>query len=638
MKYRNNKKSYFVSLYVLIVFIFLSFSTYFLLSDKNYIDDSWQNYATYDFEQEVTVNEDGEEVAVNLISTPEQLAGLFMLQSNNTVSAENHKTYFTSSGSYKLKNDIDLSGKSWTPTTNSSSTTLDGNNYKIKNLTVSNSGDKVGFISKNSGTIKNVYFENVSITNTRTDGVVSYTGTVCGYNIGTIKNVSVLSGTLTGNVYKSTNSDRSTGGICGYNKGGTISHCINYATINCGKFLGGIAGKSSGTITSCYNYGKIANPGRNTFPRLGGITGELETNASISLCMNWGEINGYFRSEESKAEDITDLRIGGIAGHSSVSVTKCGNYGNVIGGTYECFIYYSGVNNYGTFSANKTYAGGVAGYCTQSITYSYNFGNVTSDAKFDSKDELSSTSIGAQEQHYEQGGYGSNVYQVNLYDASKSIQLSQKEAYAGGICGYMESSDSKITGCYNTGTISGGKVTTKLNLITSLKRKNGDTGYPLYSPKYAEIGNLTSCLSYVSAVYYHQLAPNTSNFESCMSSNNPTMPTSIDIDVSGVATLNTSISTSDGIKPFDIKCEALIVRYGCESSNVKLFITFFTGQSEISGYIVSKAYSTTNNLSVAVCTNSALKCQAGANKLGSSIWKYNSNINSGYPYIDNMYW
>ncbi len=432
---KTNKINIFSWIYSLLIIVFLMFTLSVITSSYGYKIETWQDYATYDFEQEISIDANGEEVITNLISTPEQLAGYFAMQSNSGVHAEDFTDYFNSSNSYKLKNNINLEGRTWTPQSNSG--TLDGNFFTIEKLTISYNNSNVGFVSTNYGTIKNIFFKDVSIINAKTDGKSSKTGTVCGYNYsGTIDSVTVLSGTIKGNYYNNTNEDRRVGGICGYNYG-TITHCINHATINRGKFLGGIAGVSKKKIENCYNYGSVSAPEENQWPRLGGIVGENESGASISLCLNYGEVNSYFTTNNNQPS-FGDLRIGGIVGHSSVAVSKCGNYGNVTGGRIKV----SGQN----VDLGKSYVGGVVGYIDNSISDCFNKGSVFSYAPI--KEEL--IYEGKQKSAPYDGGKTNNMYASNLVN---KVRRYDYYAYAGGICARCVNN---ISYCYNTGTITGG--------------------------------------------------------------------------------------------------------------------------------------------------------------------------------------
>ena len=89
-----------------------------------------------------------------------------------------------------------------------------------------------------------------------------------GYLRGTVQNLKVAGTVLCTNTTTS-----AAGGIAGYNHGGTISKCANLATV-IGYICGGIAGENAagGTISNCYNTGRIGSNGSATF--LAGIAGK----------------------------------------------------------------------------------------------------------------------------------------------------------------------------------------------------------------------------------------------------------------------------------------------------------------------------------------------------------------------------
>ena len=114
------------------------------------------------------------------------------------------------------------------------------------------------------------------------------------------------------------------------NNYGTISNCINNATVICtddgskyGLFpKGGIASTNSGTISNCINNGDITG-----VDRIGGITGENE--GTIINCINTGNITA------TASGDNYVGGIGGIVGtcpnNNWGSISNCINLGTIIG-------------------------------------------------------------------------------------------------------------------------------------------------------------------------------------------------------------------------------------------------------------------------------------------------------------------
>ena len=165
------------------------------------------------------------------IYTKEDLA---KIGSNETILVSPDSEYqFRANSEYRLENDIDLSGISWTPLP-AFSGTFDGNNKTISNLTINRTASYGGLFNTNTGRIKNLGLVNVDITNYST-GSQCYVGGIAGtssgsgsqisncYVTGTITDTRNMSGTATGIDY--------TGGIVGSLSGGSIIGCYNAANI-----------------------------------------------------------------------------------------------------------------------------------------------------------------------------------------------------------------------------------------------------------------------------------------------------------------------------------------------------------------------------------------------------------------------
>ena len=164
------------------------------------------------------------------------------------------------SGSYVLAIDVDASGM--TSCLGDFTGTLDGGLHKIYNLEVPL------FCNVNGGTVKNVIFEDVSISNYSGDaGAIasSATGDARIYNCG------ILSGSVGGT--------DDTGGLVGSIAGNArVINCYSYADITGGTNVGGIVGNNSGTTTAtsittmvmnCMFYGDITS-GSTVSPVYGG--------------------------------------------------------------------------------------------------------------------------------------------------------------------------------------------------------------------------------------------------------------------------------------------------------------------------------------------------------------------------------
>ncbi len=429
------------SIYYVIYFAILvvtAFFFYFLISnaiiqkrEREYYENSWQYVADTNFELKTETNEDGTIETFYAISTPEQLAGFFQMSHSDTVGAESISTY-----GYKLTNDIDLSGKTWS--FSSFSGTFNGNSRHIYNLNINANAQNVGFVSVLYGTIKNVYFDNAQVINTNTAGKAYRTGVVAGFvSGGHIINVTVQKGSVTGNINKG-NNDRCAGGIAGYMNNGEIKNCINTANVSTSKFVGGIVGKmNAGTISGCFNKENSLSNGNNIWPRLGGIV--AESYGVIENCVNMSSL----RLENNVDGDI---RIGGIVGHNGGDLSACENLGTIYGGNYY---------------NNTTYVGGIAGYSTKNIFNCYNSGGVYSKAKTWTSSSDSNVSISSDTKrhnhtfYYEDDELWSHgvSYMLEYKRNVSKIEITDIQSFAGGIVGY---GDCSVSNSYNEGVISGG--------------------------------------------------------------------------------------------------------------------------------------------------------------------------------------
>ncbi|ARN57185.1 GLUG motif-containing protein [Sedimentisphaera salicampi] len=289
------------------------------------------------------------------ISTPDHLEAV-----NNDLSAH-----------YVLKNDIDLSARTYdraviapdTDYTDSDfngslfSGSFDGAGYKILNLTVDTSNVTkdypryLGLLGKiDGGEVRNLGIENAQITggdNSR------YLGGLCGYNReGTITNCYATSD-ISGFVYP--------GGLCGYNDDGIITNCYVTGSVSGGDnsyYPGGLCGYTSGTITNCYATGSVSGG-----DRLGGLCG-WNSNGTIENCYATGSVSGGDDSH----------RLGGLCGFNSGTIASSYATGSVSGGSHLgglCGYNYEGTirNCYATGSVSgKRNLGGLCGVNLGTIT------------------------------------------------------------------------------------------------------------------------------------------------------------------------------------------------------------------------------------------------------------------------------
>jgi len=395
---------------------------------------------------------------------------------------------------YKLDCDIDLTGylsgggagynkwdvSGWEPIGTSAASftgSLDGEGYKITGLWINRtrSSEVALFGFTNGATIKNI---GVEIAAAGVTGFVS-TGGLVGFQDG---------GSIT-NCYAAGNVDgvKSTGGLVGYLENGKISNC--YATgnitgtgddinddtgglvgsqasgsiINCyatGKVIGkrstgGLVGSHGGSIEGCYATGSVTGIGSSSFT--GGLVGYQGDSGSITSCYTKGNVTG------------NGNYTGGVVGSNSSYLSDCYNTGTVTGSSVTGGV--TGTNgfaitncyNTGTVVGTKIYTGGVVGHGRSAITNCYNTGAV-------------SGTLG-----YSGGvvGYNSSRSAItNCYNTG--AVTSGRGHYSGGVAGY---SLSAISNCHNTGTVTstldntGGVVGASESTISNCYNAGAVSGY-----------------------------------------------------------------------------------------------------------------------------------------------------------------
>ena len=258
-------------------------------------------------------------------------------------------------GHYKLVADIDLSTVDWTPIGSNATPfigLLDGNGYKIKNLTITATNSNIaGLFGVSTGTIKNIILENVNV------DIVSITedskiAALVAYNKGSLENITSLSGTV--NIANHSGTITSyVGGIVSYNEG-ALTKITNNLNVSGGTYAAGICAYDS--YTSSEKAGTY-----------------LINNSSVSGITVAGGVYGYSKQKVfeymKNTGDITALNYaGGIIGANTaqlnkpINVSYCANTGNIT----------STDNNYVT-----SYAGGITSYAYEIlITDSYNTGSI----------------------------------------------------------------------------------------------------------------------------------------------------------------------------------------------------------------------------------------------------------------------
>lgn len=176
-----------------------------------------------------------------------------------------------------------------------------GNGYTLSGVNVTEKGSHTGLFRYLQ---KSAVVENLSVDEKITpDGTKKYIGGICGENSGTISDCS-FSGTVTGKSY--------IGGICGENtESGVIVNSRSSGTVIGKSYTGGICGENLGTVKNCENRASVNTSADDDEKR--GIT-------DIDADLN------NLRSTEN-IDTATDT--GGICGYSKGKIYSCKNYGNI---------------------------------------------------------------------------------------------------------------------------------------------------------------------------------------------------------------------------------------------------------------------------------------------------------------------
>ena len=184
--------------------------------------------------------------------------------------------------------------RDWTPIQQYGGT-FDGAQHTISGIyCVSDTIDEAGIFQN---TIDNAIVENIGVLD-------SYYCLKKGYNVGGI--VGFNSGIIRncyneGMVRSLYNNDNYLGGICGMNGGGTITGCYNKGKVAnsvWGTRAGGICGRSTNKILNCYNTGSVTGG-----YMVGGICGSnasSTTSGRIENCYNIGTINTIINDNDDK--------------------------------------------------------------------------------------------------------------------------------------------------------------------------------------------------------------------------------------------------------------------------------------------------------------------------------------------------
>ena len=193
----------------------------------------------------------------------------------------------------ELTKDVD-GLRNWTPIQQYGGT-FDGAQHTISGIyCVSDTIDEAGIFQN---TIDNAIVENIGVLDSYYCLKEGYNvGGIVGFNSGIIRNC--YNEGMVSSLY---NNDNYLGGICGMNGGGTITGCYNKGKVAnsvWGTRAGGICGRSTNKILNCYNTGSVTGG-----YMVGGICGSnasSTTSGRIENCYNIGTINTIINDNDDK--------------------------------------------------------------------------------------------------------------------------------------------------------------------------------------------------------------------------------------------------------------------------------------------------------------------------------------------------
>ncbi len=214
---------------------------------------------------------------------------------------------------------------------------LDGQGHTISGLTVTENVSKAGLIRvvQKSGVVRNLTVEG-TIT---PGGTQNKCGGIAGVNYGTISGC-VFSGAV--------RADAQAGGIVGRNmQCGVVTNCTSEGKIRTSSYSGGIAGYNEGTISSCVNAAKVNTEYEDETISTDQITntvnniittGNIMSLENIYTNTDIGGIAGFSSGVVSSCQNTAQIgyehvgyNVGGIVGRSSGYVSSCTNKGKING-------------------------------------------------------------------------------------------------------------------------------------------------------------------------------------------------------------------------------------------------------------------------------------------------------------------
>lgn len=311
-----------------------------------------------------------------------------------------------------LENDIDLTGKTWTPigtdmNTDGYSGNFDGNGKFINNLTVDSDAGSVGFFGglAAGAVVHNVKFDNAKVSSSNG---ASYVGVVAGASLGKIEDCNVRSSEVSGNY---------AGAITG-NNSLQVNGCNALdVQVTATYAAGGIAGANYGKVEYCTLSGNSRIEASGSSSRAGGIIGTSSKESGVLT-------SGRLLKCAVDGATISATWAGGIAGENSFGIVA------------QCIANRVTVTHNSSQPTSRL--GGVVGYNTRGdVVASYS----------------AYSTIGGQGLASEAMGgivgynYYSAAYVYGCYSTHVSIlgSVSGSESGMGSIAGYTSG---HVTSCY----------------------------------------------------------------------------------------------------------------------------------------------------------------------------------------------
>ena len=378
-----------------------------------------------------------------------------------------------------LDADINCASDPWTYTGATFDGTFEGQNHKIYNLTVTSDAENTGFISRLTGTMRNVTI-----------------GSSDGSNW---DNVS----TITHNGTSASDSDTRYLGLVGRMAGDSnMEGVVNYAKIiasatNSRVYIGGlvgiIPGSESATLTNCKNYGPVINNSTWTGgqTRMGGILGQCDGALTASGVENHGAL--------TVNNNVTNF-VGGLCGDlgSGSSVSGSKNYGSIAftdSGTQMTYLggcfgsvrgsTISDCHNYAaiTTTRNAQYRlGGILGlFQSETITVSDCINHSGADITVASS-TTARTVLGGIAGACLNGSSSSMTVTIQGCRNEAAVINNGASSEIGGIVGMLDSEYSgaahtfRVTNCENTGAVTNAAADVSFNSLGRELRIGGIIG------------------------------------------------------------------------------------------------------------------------------------------------------------------